>query len=226
MKSQTSPKKFEKNLQIKQYEIASIKWKPTFWLLGLSLVKTWYKQEFPSTAYCSWKLGTKVLIHPPWHAAQWHWITQGQIPYAAKSHEYVCLVCMSSLMQATRNHAVKNLRHPLQMSPVTLSLLCPNVRHHFATSHMDITGYTLAQSVHAYRLLTIHVPQKVCNFLGFKARPVFQVGHHDQLPELCSFCTYALKHIHEHYSPVILISTAAEISSSTCWKLFFYLPLY
>jgi hypothetical protein len=90
-------------------------------------------------------------------------------------------------MTATRTHVVKNLRHPL-MSFVTLPLLDANVQHHFATSCMDITGYALALSIHSYQLLTFHVPQKVCNFLGFKARSVFQVGHCAQLPVLCSFC--------------------------------------
>jgi len=124
---------------------------------------------------------------------------------------WICLVWMSYLMQAARTHAVKNLRHPLQMSPVTLSLLDANVQHHFATRCMDITGHTLALSVHANQLLTLHVPQKVCNFLGFKERPVFQVGHRGQLPELWSFCTYASNHNHEHYSPFILYI-------NSCWN--------
>jgi len=122
---------------------------------------------------------------------------------------WVCFVWMSYLMQAART--VKNLRHPLQMSPVTLSLLDGNVQNHFAISCMDITDYTLA---HAYQLLTLHVPHKVCNLLGCKARPVFQVGHSAQLPELCSFCAYESNHTHEHYSPFTLYNNSCWISSS------------
>ena len=136
---------------------------------------------------------------------------------------WVCLVWMCYLMQAARTHAVKNLHHPLQMSPVTLSLLDGNLQHHFEISCMDITGYIPS---HAYQLLTLHVPQKVCNFLGCTARPVFQVGHCAQLPELCSFCAYESNHAHEHDSPFILYINSCWISSSAHWKTLFYLLLY
>jgi len=128
-------------------------------------------------------------------------------------------------MQAARTHVVKNLRHPLQMSPVPLSLLDANVHHHFATSYTDITGYTMALSVHTNHLLTFHVPQKVCNFLGFKARPVFQVGHRAQLPELCSFCVYASNHNHEQYIPFILhINSCWNFRVQHVERLFFIYP--
>lgn len=37
-------------------------------------------------------------------------------------------------------------------------------------------------------------PENAYNYSGFHVRLVFQVGHHSELPQLCSFCAYA----HEH----------------------------
>jgi len=124
-------------------------------------------------------------------------------------------------MQAARTYAVKNLCHPLQMSPIPLFLLYANVQHHFATSCMDIIGYTLALSVHVYQLLTLHLPKNVTSWAS--KQDVFQVGYRAQLPELCSFCAYASNHNHEQDSPFILFThpsyylpTAAGILSSAC----------
>jgi hypothetical protein len=38
-------------------------------------------------------------------------------------------------------------------------------------------------------------PHKACNCSDFKARPVFQMGHNFELPQQCSFCTYASNHV-------------------------------
>jgi len=63
----------------------------------------------------------------------------------------------------------------------------------------------------------ITCPQYAYNATGFPVRPVFQVGHQSELPQLCSFCAYAPNHMTmntKSYTP-----TVSEISTSSVYQI-------
>ena len=60
-------------------------------------------------------------------------------------------------------------------------------------------------------------PQNAYNYSGFHVRPVFQVGHHSKLPQLCSFCAYAPNHITTNTKSYT--STTSEISTSPVYQI-------
>jgi len=51
------------------------------------------------------------------------------------------------------------------------------------------------ESTSINKIETFSMLEKACNSSDFQVRPVFQVGHHVELPQLCSCCTYALNHM-------------------------------
>jgi hypothetical protein len=82
-------------------------------------------------------------------------------------------------------HQIQTVWARVQRFPIEILRHIPSLLCHLPSRIVMEYNHTIDKNP-----VTLAVPTKVHKFLEFEARPVFQVGHHFELSELC-FYTYA-----------------------------------